>query len=106
MMFDENWFAYPIGTNIRIWNIDRSCPPIDLKGHKRVVNCVALYINFIVSGSDDETVRVWGLANATPVNKFFGHSGAVLAVAICADIVAIESYDKTVRLWSIKKKLR
>ena len=72
--------------------------------HHQLVNSVAISSDdqFIVSGSNDETVRLWNIK--TGENHIIGeHDHCVTSVAISSDnqFIISGSHDETVRLWNI-----
>ncbi|MBW4692913.1 MAG: TIR domain-containing protein [Lyngbya sp. HA4199-MV5] len=79
-----------------------------LLGHTNVVNAVAVSPNgqFIVSGSDDQTLRLWTLEGQPIGEPLTGHTGAVTAVAISpnSQYVLSGSTDGTLRLWDVQRR--
>ena len=62
--------------------------------------------NYLVSGSDDNTVKLWDVKNQSLVHTFNGHQDWVLSVGFSRDgnYLVSGSLDKTVKLWDMKKQ--
>jgi tetratricopeptide (TPR) repeat protein/Tol biopolymer transport system component len=76
-----------------------------LIGYEGPVRSVAVTPDgqYVVSGSNDETVRLWELATGKEVRRFTGDAGWVTSVAVTPDgqYVVSGSNDKTARLWEL-----
>ncbi len=79
-----------------------------LQGHTDVVNAVAISPNgqFIVSGSDDQTLRLWTRDGQAIGDPLKGHTDGVTAVAVSPDshYVVSGSADGTLRLWDVQSR--
>jgi WD40 repeat protein len=100
---NENYFAYPSGNSVKLWNLNTECLISEFQGHSSEVLCVALHYNLIISGGRDCTVCVWDINTSLQTAVLEGHSESVLGVAMCGDIIASASDDKTVILWDLRK---
>ena len=58
---------------------------------------------YVISGSDDNTVKVWELASGRLLRSLEEHRDRVNAVAVTRNgqYVISGSYDKTVKVWNI-----
>lgn len=56
--------------SIRVWDLaDDDCPEIAcLRGHTKLVTCLAVFGNRLYSGGDDCTVRIWDLSSFTEIS--------------------------------------
>jgi WD40 repeat protein len=102
---------------INLWDVTRresqepiEQKPIELEGHKGLVNSVAYSRDgkVLASGGLDSTVRLW---SPTPARKGLlaelrGHSDRVNTVAFSPDgkTLASGGNDKTVRLWDVDSR--
>lgn len=87
----------------------RSCEPgiVDgrLDGHMDDVNCVEVWGDFVVSGSDDRTVRVWKAEDSGPeacVATLAGHSARVWCTLTTEEYIYSASADNSVCVWDAR----
>ena len=77
-----------------------------MEGHTKAVNSVSFSPDgqYMVSGSEDNTVRLWSVESCELLRTMKGHTSYVTSVAFSPDggSVVSGSQDKTVRLWSVK----
>lgn len=82
------------------WNIDKV-----LKGHILNINSIALSCkgNYLVSGSDDETIKVWDIASGECLKTLIGHREPVCFVIISpnSNFIASGSYDNSIKIWDL-----
>jgi serine/threonine protein kinase len=71
-----------------------------LQGHTNYVNSVSVSGDYIVSGSDDNTVKVWRLSTGELVRTLYGHNNGVQTVYISGGYIASGSY-KEIRVWRL-----
>uniref|UniRef100_A0A0C1RPE7 Uncharacterized protein n=1 Tax=Tolypothrix bouteillei VB521301 TaxID=1479485 RepID=A0A0C1RPE7_9CYAN len=78
---------------------------IPFVGHEGFVNSVAFSPDgqYIVSGSDDNTLRLWDIHGNLQGQPFWGHESPVTSVAFSMDgqYIVSGSRDNTLRLWDI-----
>ncbi|MBI1313961.1 protein kinase [bacterium] len=76
-----------------------------LDGHSGPVRSVRYSEDgqFLISGSDDNTIRLWSTEGGQLVKSFRGHDGAVRAVAFARQNAQIlsASHDNRIRKWDI-----
>ena len=86
---------------IKIWNWKNATCENTLEGHTKWVKCVYQLSNdYIISGSDDNTIIVW--KDYTIINKLAGHEHSVRAFCqISEELFASASFDKTIKIWDI-----
>ncbi len=93
---------------VRIWDRAGKSIGTPLKGHKGVVNSVAISADgqTIVSGGQDGTVRIWDRSGKSIGSPWQGHFGAVKSVALNNEnlstgnqTIVSGGQDGTVRLW-------
>ncbi|OYD96523.1 hypothetical protein CDG76_07035 [Nostoc sp. 'Peltigera membranacea cyanobiont' 210A] len=75
-------------------------------GHSEAVLTLAISPDgqFLVSGSNDNTIKVWNLKSGKEIFTLSGHSGQVNSVAVSLDSQTLVScsYDKTIKIWNLK----
>lgn len=84
--------------SIRVWDVGLGKCVMTLLGHRKAVNCVDSYGNYLASGSNDCTVRIWDLSSGECVSILEGHHHWVRAVSLHRCFVVSGSQDKTVRV--------
>ena len=100
-------------SSIRIYNFDKTRvvnglnPHIKLLGHSGPVFSTSTSPDFdwLVSGSEDNTIRLWSLEYSSCIMSFNEHSGPVWDVQYCPleYYILSSSHDKTARLWTSKQ---
>ena len=93
-------------TTIKIWDLSTFELVETLEGHIDIVNCVVVsgIINttdefgniiskqYIISGSDDETIKIWDISTFKLVKTLKKHTGAVLSVAVSSIINTTDKF--------------
>ncbi|CUA70836.1 Lissencephaly-1 homolog [Drosophila willistoni] [Rhizoctonia solani] len=79
------------------------------EGHTKAVYSVAFSPdgNYIVSGSDDDTVRMWNARKPSVIGEpLEGHTYSIrsLAYSPLGNIIASASFDRTIRLWDVNTR--
>lgn len=97
----------PLVFQINISSADDEKPEIFLPlGHIATVNSIAISPDgqYVISGSDDNTLKLWEVATGKEIRTFTGHSGGILSVAFSPDgrYALSGSYDNTLKLWEIR----
>ena len=69
-----------------------------LTGHTDYVLSVAVQGDYIVSGSDDDTIKIWNINDGTLVRTLTGHTSSVNSVAVQGDYIVSGSYDATIKI--------
>ena len=89
---------------LRVWNIGTEACLQAMKGHTRLISCVAMTEDGLcVSGAFDKTLRVWDLNTGTCLKTLDGHTDSIRCIAVTKDGLCVSgSYDKTLRLWNIR----
>jgi len=91
---------------IKIWDLSTYELVETLEGHIDIVNCVVVsgIINttdefgniiskqYIISGSDDETIKIWDISTFKLVKTLKKHTGAVLSVAVSSIINTTDKF--------------
>ena len=67
---------------MKVWSLSTGNLKFTLKGHTSVVWCLAMYNEFLVSGSKDEFIKVWNLTSGEQVYSVEGHSKGVKTLAV------------------------
>jgi len=72
-------------TSGKIWTTDRPTPVRSLVGHLSSVNCIAWHpnVNYVVTGSDDNTCRMWDVQTGRCVRVLTGFHGWVASLEVC-----------------------
>lgn len=92
---------------VSAWDVETQKRQKRFKGHSSFVNCcdtVRRGLDFIISGSDDNTLRLWDIRDKNFVSEF--HSKyPVLSVAFndSADKVYSGGLDNCVKVWDLRK---
>jgi WD40 repeat protein len=90
--------------NACLWDLKTGTAREMLRGHTRLVDCVAVTPDgrWAASGAYDKTVRVWDLDYGTCSQVLKGHRNIVDCVCITPDgrRVISGSWDKTLRVWN------
>ena len=108
----NRWWSFGVENNTRIAVTARLQDTIygsrlmnTLEGHGDNVTSVRFSPDgqYIVSGSDDETVKIWNL-EGKELTTLKGHEGAITCVAMSRDnkLAVSGSSDKTVKLWTFE----
>jgi F-box and WD-40 domain protein CDC4 len=66
----------------------------------RVVTCLYLAGDRIVSGSDDATIVVWDARTGQCIRRLYGHEGGIWALEVFGDTIVTGSTDRSVRVWN------
>ena len=64
-----------IFNRIKIWNINNFTFFASLDGHKKIITCLQMSNDLIVSASEDETVRIWNLKTRQCLKSLNCHIG-------------------------------
>ena len=96
---------------ISVWDIKNAEIIVIWKAHPDSVNSVAVTPDeqFVISGSDDNTVKVWKLPKNKNITDIIlvrtipGHTDVVAGVAIAPNgkIFASGSWDGTIKIWNL-----
>ncbi|CAL9694345.1 unnamed protein product [Knipowitschia caucasica] len=88
----------------RNWRSGDEKEPMVLKGHDdHVITCLQFSGDFIVSGSDDNTLKVWSAITGKCLRTLTGHTGGVWCSQMSEAIVISGSTDRTLRVWDAEK---
>lgn len=85
--------------SIRVWDVGLGECFSTLLGHKKAVNCISSFGEYVASGSHDLTVRVWHVRSGKCIRVLEGHQHWVRSISINECWVVSGSQDKTVRVW-------
>ena len=92
-----------VDRTVKVWSIKTGEVLHNLRGHKRGVWCVQLYLkNTLVSGSFDAAIIVWNLVTGTIERTLTGHRQAVWCLRVGSRksfLVASGSCDSSIKLW-------
>jgi WD40 repeat protein len=89
---------------IPIWDAKTHKPLHTLRGHVRLVSCVAFSPDSksLASGGPEGTVRVWDAVNGTEIVRHEGHQAPIRSVAFAPNgtlVATASGGDHTVRVW-------
>ena len=84
---------------ISIWNSNEELI-MELKGNIGYINCVIEWNEYLVSGSNDNTIRIWNL-NGNCERILNGHTDEVYCLLIWNNHLVSGSFDKTIRIWNL-----
>lgn len=88
-----------------LWDLTTQKEIRTFKGHKNIVNSVALNADgkILATGSEDKTVIVWDTTTGKQLRKIEGHTDAITDVVLNNNgkILVTASKDGTVKLWSV-----
>ncbi|XP_065899003.1 F-box/WD repeat-containing protein 7-like [Dysidea avara] len=86
------------------WRSRELKPFLVLKGHDdHVVTCLQFCGDYIVSGSDDNTLKLWCALTGKCLHTLTGHTGGVWCSQFNGEVIVSGSTDRTLRVWSISK---
>ncbi|KAG0418729.1 F-box/WD repeat-containing protein 7, partial [Dictyocoela roeselum] len=91
-----------VDKTVRIWDLNVGVVKRILTSHKSTVRCVAIFDNFIASGSRDTLVKLWTLTGKL-VARLEGHTESVRCITMNRKYILSGSYDGSVILWTYPK---
>ncbi len=66
------------------------------------IYCVAVYLNYLATGSRNGTINIWNLNNNSLEQSLLGHSGSIRClVFISSHFLVSGSKDTTIKVWSL-----
>src|SRR5258708_5256511 len=71
-----------------------------LSGHSEGVYCLAVWRNYLWSGSYDKTIKQWS-ASGHCLNTLHGHTGVLRCLCVWRDFLCSGSNDKTIQVWNL-----
>lgn len=77
--------------------------PLTFPGHgNNVVTSLTADDEFIISGSDDQTINIYFTKTGVLYRTLAGHDGGVWCLGLHGDYLVSGSTDRTIRVWSIR----
>jgi WD40 repeat protein len=70
-----------------------------LYGHRQSVTCLAIWNDFLCSGSNDRTVKLWNEKGECVV-ALQGHTYSVSCLTVWNGFICSGSFDNTIRIWN------
>ncbi|CAJ1080076.1 CMT1A duplicated region transcript 1 protein [Xyrichtys novacula] len=90
-------------SSIRCWSLKTDACVMALYGHTRVVNCLDVHADKLVSGAKDCLVKVWSLQTGTHFEDLnFKHQCSVQCVKINKTSVFSSCYQGLIKIWDIE----
>jgi WD40 repeat protein len=98
------YYVMSAGEDLRINVWDASVngiePVVVLLNHTRAINCLAVYDEYLYSGSSDDTVKQWNLTQFT-LNKIYeGHRDTIVSVTVDQSFVYASGFLRDIYQWN------
>jgi WD40 repeat protein len=84
---------------IKIWNSKGKNIQV-LSGHSSNIVCLAVFEEFLCSGSCDSSIKVWN-QSGNCLYILIGHKDFIACMAVANSLLFSGSNDKTIRIWNL-----